>query len=117
MIFLGFNKNLRATHRTGVALLLIFGTGWKRVFPPKQQLTTFDQSARLVERKKKGAKVGKDIFTGVIAILLLLAGIILVSNHRNARMERYAKANNCTWHATGSYYGDDRDFVCVKGAK
>ena len=58
--------------------------------------------------------MGKDIFIGVIAILLLLAGIILVSNHRNTRMERYAKANNCTWSATGSMYGDNRDFICIK---
>ena len=61
--------------------------------------------------------MGKDIFIGVVAILLLLAGMILLSNHRNARMERYAKANSCTWNATGSMYGDDRDFICIKEAK
>ena len=61
--------------------------------------------------------MGKDIFVGIVAILLLLAGIILVGNHRNARMERYAKVNNCTWQATGTWYGDNRDFICVKGVK
>ena len=61
--------------------------------------------------------MGKDIFVGLAAILLLLVGIILVSNRRNARMERYAKTNNCTWHATGTWYGDNRDFICIKEAK
>lgn len=29
-----------------------------------------------------------------------------------AQMARYEQANNCTYHATGSFYGDSRDYVC-----
>lgn len=52
-----------------------------------------------------------------LSIIIVVAGLILAQIHENRRMERYAKANNCKWYATGSYYGDDRDFICVKGAK
>ena len=47
-------------------------------------------------------------------ILLAFVGIALIQGHRNRRMKEYAKANNCTWSATGSMYGDDRDFICIK---
>ena len=64
-------------------------------------------------RKLKGEKMKEKIIIGGL-ILLAFAGIALIQDHRNRRMKEYAKVNNCTWHATGSMYGDDRDFICIK---
>lgn len=53
----------------------------------------------------------------VIAIMALVIGCLLVVilNQRRANnMANYAIANDCKWVATGSMYGDDRDFICVK---
>jgi len=52
----------------------------------------------------------------VLAFVLVagvLAGIVVIqSMHDNSARQAYAEANNCEWSATGSFYGDDRDFVC-----
>lgn len=44
-----------------------------------------------------------------IAFVAVMFGI---GQHEDAQMARYAQSNNCTWHATGSFYGDQRDYVC-----
>jgi hypothetical protein len=49
----------------------------------------------------------------VIAIIGVAFLIIAAKGARQDRMmEHYAEANNCTWYATGSAYGDNRDFIC-----
>lgn len=53
---------------------------------------------------------GKFIIGGIT--ILALAGLFLIGQHRQNQRQAYAKANNCTWYATGSMYGDDRDFIC-----
>lgn len=45
------------------------------------------------------------------AIIVLLLGVIL-NLKRSYDQEIYAIANDCEWSATGTMYGDDRDFIC-----
>lgn len=54
----------------------------------------------------------KDIVIVVLTaiIVLLLGGIIGLK--RSYDREIYAITHNCEWHATGTMYGDDRDFIC-----
>lgn len=55
-----------------------------------------------------------------IAILLIAAFLLVVIANgikEEANMAAYAKANNCNWKATGTMYGDNRDFVCIKEEK
>lgn len=53
----------------------------------------------------------KIIFWGIAA--LCVAGLIAISHYKNKQMDNYAKTHSCTWRATGTMYGDDRDFVCM----
>ena len=50
----------------------------------------------------------------ILAIIIALITVFVVSklNAREMRMNEYARNNNCTWHYTGSAYGDDRDLIC-----
>lgn len=48
----------------------------------------------------------------VLAFLAVFALISAYNAHKDAQMNAYAEANNCTWHATGTFYGDSRDFIC-----
>lgn len=50
----------------------------------------------------------------ILAIIIALITVFVVSklNARDARMASYAENNNCTWHYTGTMYGDDRDLIC-----
>ena len=52
--------------------------------------------------------------TVVLAIIITLMSMFIISklNAREARMNEYARNNNCTWHYTGTAYGDDRDLIC-----
>lgn len=52
--------------------------------------------------------------TVVLAIIIALITAFIISklNAREMRMNEYARNNNCTWHYTGSAYGDDRDLIC-----
>lgn len=52
--------------------------------------------------------------TVVLAIIIALITAFIISklNTREMRMNEYARNNNCTWHYTGSAYGDDRDLIC-----
>lgn len=57
--------------------------------------------------KIKKSWLGYALLLGVVVIAL-----IAQTNHKTNQMEAYAKTNNCTWYATGTMYGDDRDFIC-----
>lgn len=57
----------------------------------------------------------KTIGAIVFIITVLLLVVIASGIKQEANMDAYAKANHCTWKATGTMYGDNRDFVCIKG--
>lgn len=44
-----------------------------------------------------------------VGMLLLGVGINL---KRANDLRNYAIANNCTWQHQGTYYGDNRDYIC-----
>lgn len=50
-------------------------------------------------------------------LVLALVGVAIAlfaldGARQDSQMSAYAEANNCTWEATGSAYGDNRDFIC-----
>lgn len=53
----------------------------------------------------------------ILIIFLVLAIAFLIGTIRELKAEAYAREHNCTWQATGTMYGNDKDFVCVKGVK
>ena len=51
----------------------------------------------------------------IIALALVIAGIAIcgaVNYKRATDLQAYAEANNCQWSATGTMYGDNRDYIC-----
>ena len=53
----------------------------------------------------------------IICLLLAFAGVMYGTAQREQlQMERYAINNNCEWKATGTLYGDNRDYICIKKA-
>lgn len=53
----------------------------------------------------------------VIVVMTFIIGCLLVvilNQRRTNNMANYAIANDCQWVATGSMYGDDRDWVCIQ---
>jgi hypothetical protein len=51
----------------------------------------------------------------LILIAIIIVAIVIFAfdgARKDCQMQDYAKANNCTWYATGSAYGDNRDFIC-----
>lgn len=54
----------------------------------------------------------KNIVIALLIILVLVAlGVIRELKTQN-NMIQYATTNNCTWSWQGTYYGDDRDYIC-----
>ena len=54
----------------------------------------------------------ENIIFGIITatvVILIAFGIGQIRQHNR---DEYARRNNCKWYATGSFYGDDRDFIC-----
>lgn len=48
-----------------------------------------------------------------VGLIVAVMAVFVIDGIRiDARMDAYAKENNCTWYATGTWYGDDRDFIC-----
>lgn len=47
----------------------------------------------------------------LMLIVVLLLGVILNLKRAN-NLREYAIANNCEWVYQGTYYGDDRDYIC-----
>ena len=54
----------------------------------------------------------RSIAVAILIAIGLVALMIKIEDSRTANRIAYAKANNCTWHYTGTFYGDDRDSVC-----
>lgn len=62
--------------------------------------------------KKPTQQKNNSILTTVCIAIAFVAVMFGIGQYEDAQMARYAQANNCTWHATGSFYGDSRDYVC-----
>lgn len=60
---------------------------------------------------KKQNQAESRIF-GIIAISIILFIAFGIGQIRQNSRNEYALRNNCKWYATGSFYGDDRDFIC-----
>lgn len=54
----------------------------------------------------------KKILAYLLIIILFFGAIFIYAQKDKQQMESYAKVKNCTWYATGTMYGDDRDFIC-----
>lgn len=54
---------------------------------------------------------------GVIVFIITVLFLVVIASgiKQEANMATYAKSNHCSWKATGTMYGDDHDFVCIKG--
>lgn len=52
------------------------------------------------------------IILTICIIITAFAIAFAIGERRNANMVQYATANNCEWHATGTMYGDNRDYIC-----
>ena len=62
-------------------------------------------------QKNKNSKTESRIVLAILMIVFFaIAGII--GQIRQHSRDEYALRNNCEWRATGSFYGDDRDFIC-----
>lgn len=62
--------------------------------------------------KQTPPKKDSSVLTIACIAIAFVAVMFGMGQHEDAQMARYAQANNCTWHATGSFYGDQRDYVC-----
>lgn len=67
---------------------------------------------RSVPHLRKENKNMKNKTIGFIAGAAVVLAIMLAGKIDKAQMDAYAAANDCTWQATGTLYGDDRDFIC-----
>ena len=54
----------------------------------------------------------KNTLTVLAIVGAILAFFAIDGARQDHMMDAYAEANNCTWTATGSAYGDNRDFIC-----
>lgn len=62
--------------------------------------------------QKQTQPKNNSILTIACIVITFAAVMFGIGQHEDAQMARYAQANNCTWYATGSFYGDQRDYVC-----
>jgi|LSQX01.1.fsa_nt_gb hypothetical protein len=66
----------------------------------------------LKQKPKSKLTINWDIVVVLILTLAMVVLGIIKEDRRRVNREAYAKVYGCTWHATGTWYGDDRDFVC-----
>lgn len=62
-------------------------------------------------RKQQLKNNWKVVIMLVIALGMVALGM-MVEDRREANRQTYAKTHNCTWHYTGTFYGDNRDSIC-----
>lgn len=55
--------------------------------------------------------INKKLFIVVFVATFIIA-VFIGNTIKAQQLAAYAQANNCTWHATGTAYGDDRDWIC-----
>lgn len=66
------------------------------------------QKQTLKQQLKNNWKV---VIMLVIALGMVALGM-MVEDRREANRQAYAKTHNCTWHYTGTFYGNNRDSIC-----
>ncbi len=54
----------------------------------------------------------KNIIIIVLSIVILITLAGLINLKRAFSLREYAIANDCEWTWQGTYYGDDRDYIC-----
>lgn len=52
------------------------------------------------------------ILIAVLAVLAVIAGLVIVNYNRALDLRAYAEAHDCAWTWQGTWYGDDRDYIC-----
>lgn len=62
--------------------------------------------------KTNKSERNNSILTTACIVIAFAAVMFGIGQHEDAQMARYAQQNNCTWYATGTFYGDSRDYVC-----
>lgn len=55
----------------------------------------------------------KNIVISAMAFIIGCLLVVILNQRRANNMANYAITHNCEWVATGSMYGDDRDFLCI----
>ena len=48
----------------------------------------------------------------VCIVVAALSLAFAIGEHRTAQMTAYAAQNDCEWVYQGTWYGDDRDYIC-----
>ena len=51
-------------------------------------------------------------FNLLCAAVAVFAVAFAIGEHRTAQMTAYAAQNDCEWVYQGTWYGDDRDYIC-----
>jgi len=63
--------------------------------------------------KQKPQETNSTLIIILTSITIALFALVYAQGqHAAANMAIYAEQNNCEWSATGTFYGDDRDFIC-----
>lgn len=68
-------------------------------------------SYRPSHRKTKNMEKKNIVIGALVLVVVLMLGVI-VNLKRAHDLAVYAITNDCTWTATGTMYGDDRDYIC-----
>ena len=61
---------------------------------------------------KNNIKDKKGILIVIMLALIAILGVAAIRQHKVIGMQEYATQNNCTWYSNGTFYGDNRDFIC-----
>lgn len=48
----------------------------------------------------------------ILALVAVFSVAYAIGEHRTANMVAYAAQNDCEWVYQGTWYGDNRDYVC-----
>lgn len=52
------------------------------------------------------------ILIGVVVMTIAVLMSLCQGLKERALFDEYSKENSCTWQATGTVYGDNRDYIC-----
>ena len=71
----------------------------------------FGRVAEQKIRRQKMTKTTKIVIAVIAGVIVLALGVGL-NLKRAFDLRNYAIANNCEWVWQGTWYGDDRDYIC-----
>ena len=64
-------------------------------------------------KTQKPSKTNASLTINVVcAIVAVFAVVYAIGVHRDSQMTVYAAQNNCEWVYQGTWYGDNRDYIC-----